>query len=204
MKEQLKMEITSLNEELEDAKERFNDRLKRNPIGIAAYNQVMRNLLCIRPTPCDSAYKFYETYNRLFDFAENLKASHPEFGKAVLTARLEKFCVEDEATLGYFVRHLAEPSQESIALFANRVVDVHNTLVNLGFGEIIAKGKNIREKEDELAYLEATTPDTILPTFECIDVQLDKIGDATRSLVNKGAKKLLKLASFVIDRTDKK
>lgn len=78
---------------------------------------------------------------------------------------------------------------------------MYNTLESLEFNEIIAKEKLIQEKQEELTSLSNNANNSMQIDFE---EQLGKIGDVTRNLVNRGAKKLIKIATFVKDKTDKK
>ncbi len=210
-RENLKNEIAALEEELASAEKKFNDRVNKSQIVSSMFNQSMDSLLCLGSTPCESAQRFYGIYSGLFDFAESFKASHPEEGKAVVNANLIQFCIEDEAIKAYLTNHLYIASPENIAFFARSVVDVHNTLVSLGFSDVITTKKLLEDKKEYLALLEEGIPDVMLPPFDVFDEQLERLGeatkmieDATRSLVNKGARKLIKIAKYVKDKTDKK
>ncbi len=211
MIEEIKNDIAILEEEISEACDKFNSRLENNPLGLMIYKQSMDNMLCGDYVPSESAHKFYETYSTLFDFAETYKITHPEEGKATINANLERFCVEDETIRRHLTAHLYIATEESIAYFAHVIVGLYNTLSWLDYDEIVNLRKILQVKRERLASLEAEQPDPMLPSFESFDEQLERFGeatkmieDATRSLVNKGARKLLKLAKYVKEKTDKK
>lgn len=223
MEEKLKIEIANLNKELLSDKEKFNERLYDDPIGLLAYNNAMYTLSCSSHSPYESAHKFYDIYSGLFNCAKYLKASHPEDKKEVFNENLKKFCIKDKKIRSYMIGHLHIPTEDSITEFANNIVYVYDTLEYLEFNEIIEKENLIQEKNEELSSLLRNTynfdsnSDSIFDSFigsimdsidvhsEDFDVIASAAKDIAKDLANKGSKQLVKIASSVIKNiTDKK
>lgn len=210
--EELKEKIGKLSIELEREIKIFNTCFN----GLYEYHTLIYTLKCnVNPVTYyyTSGCNFYSHFSKLFEFASKLKKNHPELSDEEIEVSNTEFCMNDEDIRNYLESILPSTTDINIGDLASNAAKVYSILESYGFSKIFAKDSQLRQLMDELYKLEKEQENKTVveqqtevehKPIEENKGQMGELGEKAKGLINKGAKRLVKIATKIAEKTENK